>query len=96
MRLALILLATLMLVSCDGPNTPYGRAVARQAEIDKQIAEKGYAEVGKTPDGQPLYMKKIDTGYGTDNVYFTKDSITATENCGKNCEKAVTTIRKPL
>ncbi len=93
MRKIFVLILFLATTACG---SGYNRAVTRTDDIDKQIAEKGYAEVGKTPDGQPLYMKQIDTGFGTDNVYFTKDSITATEDCGKNCEKAVTTIRKPL
>lgn len=85
--MAVILLATLS--ACGEPDQ-------RLKKINHDLNDKGYAEVGKTPDGQPLYMKTIDLGHSRDRVYFTKDSISAVEDCGKNCEQTITTTRKPL
>lgn len=66
-----------------------------QARITHELDVRGYAQMGTTPDGKPLYMKRVRyADYGWDRVYFTDDSITANEYCGKNCQTQVTTIRK--
>lgn len=62
-------------------------------KIDADMNKQGFTQVGTTPDGKPLYMKEITKGYLNDRVYFTDDTITAHEGCGKNCTKNITTIR---
>ena len=61
--------------------------------IDADIAKRGFTQVGTTPDGKPLFMTVINKGWLDDRVYFSDDSITAKENCGKNCTRSITSIR---
>jgi type IV pilus biogenesis protein CpaD/CtpE len=45
--------------------------------------------VAKLPDGSDLKVTAVDLGWTIDRVYFTEHSVSAVENCGKNCVKTV-------
>lgn len=87
-------LALLSLTACDIEGQDYRDADSRESNINKEIQQKGFAVVGKTPDGKPLLMTEVSYGHGSDRVYFAGNSITANENCGKNCEHSITTSSK--
>ena len=95
-RLLIVLTLMTSLMACDEikqDNIRVAKQMARQKQVDDQITTRGYAEVGKTPNGHPLYMKEVELGGYYDRVYFTENSITAREVCGKLCVKSVTTVQ---
>lgn len=60
--------------------------------IQQELVTRGFAQVGTTPSGKPLYMMYVrSSSYISDRVYFSDGSITAREWCGKNCTVSVTT-----
>lgn len=82
------LVPLLVLGACNN----YTQGKKKLDGINKELNQKGFAVVGKTPDGRPLLMTTVDGGLFQDRVYFAGDSITAVEDCGKSCVKSVPNI----
>jgi len=100
MKLLLPVAALFLLTGCglrqemvDG-NAETVRKQALDQKLNREIDQRGYAQVGVLPDGRALYLKEVDIGWDVDRIYFTLDSKIATvakRDCGKNCvTKAVT------
>lgn len=87
-----ILFGCLFIMSCSERDIVRERRT-KADNIDLQLKTKGYALVGTTPDGKPLYMKVIDLGWNEDRVYFTDSSITTHSTCGKTCPSSVTFLK---
>lgn len=83
------ILPLMLLASCSGQQSEGSN---RYFSMKKDNEKQGFAEVGKMPDGKILYVKEVDLGHTIDRVYFTSGSITAVEDCGKNCTNTVTTV----
>lgn len=85
------LVPLLLLGACDNE---YEKADQRRDWINQEIKEHGFVKMGKTPSGAPLLMTKVNTGFDQDRVYFAGNTITAVEDCGKNCQVSIVSSPK--
>ena len=87
------LLPLLLLGGCGGTPTPTpGEQQTKESKINQDIKSKGYAEVGKLPNGKKIYMMYVSNGWGSDIVYFTQDNLSPIGDCGKNCTNGQTLL----